>query len=58
MDTRNGRAPFVPKLKVKRNTNYAIVLRPDGSEFGRVVKPRTLAPVIALMQRAVTPDAK
>ena len=49
-DTRNGRAPGVKQLKVKRNQTYAIVLRPDGKEIARVVKPADLKPVVKLMK--------
>ena len=52
-DTRNGRAPHVDRLKVKRNQTYAIVLRPDGTEIGRIEKPADLKPVVKLMQKAL-----
>jgi hypothetical protein len=52
-DTRNGRAPHVARLKVKRNQTYALVLRPDGTENARVEKPADLKPVVALMQKAL-----
>jgi hypothetical protein len=52
-DTRNGRAPHVARLKVKRNQTYALVLRHDGTEIARVEKPADLKPVVALMQKAL-----
>ena len=52
-DTRNGRAPHVARLKVKRNQTYAIVLRPDGTEIGRIEKPVDLKPVVTLMKNAL-----
>lgn len=52
-DTRNGRAPGVDRLKVKRKQTYALVLRPDGTEIARVEKPADLKPVVALMQKAL-----
>jgi hypothetical protein len=38
---------------VKRNQTYAIVLRPDGTEIGRIEKPVDLKPVVALMKNAL-----
>ena len=52
-DTRNGRAPHVARLKVKRNQTYAIVLQPDGTEIGRIEKPVDLKPVVTLMKNAL-----
>ena len=52
-DTRNGRAPHVAWLKVKRNQTYAIVLQPDGTEIGRIEKPVDLKPVVTLMKNAL-----
>jgi len=55
-DTRNGRAPHVDQLKVQRNCSYAIVLRSDGKELGRIEKPANLKPVIELMKKSVARD--
>jgi hypothetical protein len=55
LDTKNGRAPFVKKLKVKRNKTYALVLGPDGREIGRLTKPRTLEEIITFLQMTVPP---
>jgi hypothetical protein len=52
-DTRNGRAPHVARLKVKRNQTYALVLQPDGTEIARIEKPADLKPVVALMKKAL-----
>ena len=52
-DTSNGRALHVDRLKVKRNQTYALVLRPDGTEIGRIEKPVDLKPVEALMKNAL-----
>ena len=52
-DTRNGRAPGVNQLKVKRNQTYGIVLRPNGTEIARIEKPVDLKPVVALMKKAL-----
>ena len=52
-DTRNGRAPHVARLKVKRNQTYAIVLQPDGTEIGRIEMPVDLKPVVTLMKNAL-----
>ena len=52
-DTRNGRAPHVDRLKVKRNQTYGIVLRPDGTEIARTDKPADLKPVVVLMKKAL-----
>ena len=52
-DTRNGRAPHVERLKVKRNQIYALVLRPNGTEFDRIEKPVELKPMVTLMKKAL-----
>ncbi len=52
-DTRNGKAPHVARLKVRRNQTYAIVLQPDGTEIARVEKPVDLKPVVVLMKKAL-----
>ena len=50
-DTRNGRAPHIDQLKVQRNCTYGIVLHLNGKESGRVENPKTLKPVIKLLQK-------
>ena len=52
-DTRNGRAPHVERLKVKRNQICALVLRPDGTEIDRIEKPGELKPIVTLMKRGL-----
>ena len=52
-DTRNGRAPHVERLKVKRNQAYALVLRPNGTEIDRIEKPSELKPMVTLMKKAL-----
>ncbi len=52
-DTRNGRAPHVERLKVKRNQIYALVLRPDGTEIDRIEKPVELKPMVTLMKKVL-----
>ncbi len=52
-DTRNGRAPHVERLKVKRNQIYALVLRPNGTEIDRIEKPSELKPMVTLMKKAL-----
>ena len=52
-DTRNGRAPHVERLKVKRNQTYALVLRPAGTEIDRIEKPAELKPMVPLMKKAL-----
>jgi hypothetical protein len=51
LDTRDGRAEFVKRLKVARNQTYALVLKPDGSEIARIENPRTLEEVIILLRQ-------
>ena len=53
LDTRDGRAEFVKRLKVKRNQTYALVLKPDGREISRMENPRTLEEIIVLLKQAV-----
>ncbi len=53
LDTRNGRAAFVKRLKVERNRTYALVLRPDGHEIARMENPRTLEEIIILLEQAL-----
>ena len=52
LDTRNGRAEFVKRLKVARNQTYALVLKPDGREIARIENPRTLEEIIILLKQA------
>ena len=52
-DTRNGRAPHVERLKVKRNQTYVLVLRPNGTEIDRIEKPGELKPMVTLMKKAL-----
>ena len=52
LDTRNGRAAFVKRLKVARNQTYALVLKPDGREIARIENPRTLEEIIILLRQA------
>ena len=52
LDTKNGRAAFVTRLKVKRNQTYALVLKPDGREIARIENPRTLEEIIILLRQA------
>ena len=52
LDTRDGRAEFVKRLKVKRNQTYALVLKPDGREVARIENPRKLEEIIILLRQA------
>ena len=52
LDTRDGRAAFVKRLKVARNQTYALVLKPDGREIARIENPRTLEEIIILLKQA------
>ena len=52
LDTRDGRAEFVKRLKVARNQTYALVLNPDGREIARIDNPRTLEEIIILLRQA------
>ena len=52
LDTRDGRAEFVKRLKVARNQTYALVLKPDGREIARIENPRTLEGIIILLRQA------
>jgi hypothetical protein len=52
LDTRDGRAEFVKRLKVARNQTYALVLNPDGREIARIENPRTLEEIIILLRQA------
>ena len=52
LDTRDGRAEFVKRLKVARNQTYALVLKPDGREIARMENPRTLEEIIILLRQA------
>lgn len=53
LDTKNGRAPFVTQLKVKRNQVYVIALKPNGHELARLENPRTLEKIILLLEKAL-----
>jgi hypothetical protein len=55
VDTKNGRAPFVKKLKVQRNQTYALVLGSDGQEIGRLTNPLTLDKIVAFLKTTVPP---
>jgi len=55
LDTKNGRAPFVPGLKVERNQTYALVLKANGHEIARMENPRTLKQIILLLERGKDP---
>ena len=52
LDTRDGRAAFVKRLKVGRNQTYALVLKPDGREIARMENQRTLEEIIILLRQA------
>ena len=52
LDTRDGRAEFVKRLKVARNQTDALVLKPDGREIARMENPRTLEEIIILLRQA------
>jgi hypothetical protein len=49
LDTKNGKAEFVSTLGVKRNVNYVLILKSDGSEITRLVKPKTLESITAIL---------
>jgi hypothetical protein len=51
LDSKNGRSEFVPRLNVKRNSTYVLILRPDATEAGRLQDPQTLEPILKLMER-------
>jgi len=51
LDSKNGRSEFVPRLNVKRNSTYVLILRPDATETGRLQDPKTLEPILKLMER-------
>ena len=53
LDTRNGRAAFVKRLKVERNQTYGLVLKPEGCEIFRMENPRALEEIIILLEQAV-----
>ena len=57
LDTRNGRAAFVKRLKVARNQTYALVLNRNGREIARIENPRTLEEIIILLEQAVPQPA-
>ena len=50
LDTKNGKAKFVSTLGVKRNANYVLILKSDGSEITRLVKPKTLESITAILE--------
>ena len=52
LDTRDGRAEFVKRLKVARNQTYALVRKLDGREIARIDNPRTLEEIIILLRQA------
>ena len=56
LDTKNGRAPFVTKLKVERNNTYVLMLTPNGHEIARMENPRTLKQVILLLEQGKEPQ--
>lgn len=49
LDTKNGKAEFVPELGVKRNGAYVIVLNSDGNEVKRLERPGTLESIAELL---------
>jgi len=53
LDTKNGRAAFVTRLKVERNQTYALVLKSDGQEIARMENPGTLEKIIILLEKAL-----
>ncbi|HIG84115.1 MAG TPA: hypothetical protein EYG40_02130 [Verrucomicrobia bacterium] len=57
LDTKNGRAAFVTRLKVKRNQTYALVLKSDGQEIARMENPGTMEKIIILLKKALKPTA-
>jgi hypothetical protein len=40
-----------PPLNVKRNSTCVLILRPDATETGRLQDPKTLEPILKLMER-------
>jgi len=58
LDTRNGRAAFVKRLKVERNQTYALVLKQNGHEIARIVNPEKLKEIIDLLTRVISGEAK
>lgn len=57
LDTKNGKAPFATKLKVKRNNTYVLMLTPNGHEIARRKNPRTLKQVILLLEQGKDPQS-
>ena len=53
LDTKNGRAEFVPRLKVERNQTYALALNSEGQEIARMENPETLEKIIILLEKAL-----
>ena len=43
----------MPKLGVRRNTTYVIILKPDGSEVKRLQRPQTLESIAAFLDAVV-----
>ena len=56
LDTRNGKADFVPTLKVERNATYVLILAPDGTETARLKNPPTLDAIARLVEKVVPPQ--
>lgn len=53
LDTKNGRADFVKRLKLRRNRNYVLILNPDGSEVFRIEKPKKFESLLAPIVRSL-----
>ena len=53
LDTKNGRAEFVSRLKVERNQTYALALNSEGQEIARMKNPETLEKIIILLKKAL-----
>ena len=58
LDSENGRAEFVGRLNVERNSAYVLILRPDATEAGRLQDPQTLESILKFMERHLPGNIK
>ena len=58
LDSKNGRAEFVSRLNVERNSAYVLILRPDATETGRLQDPQTLESILKFTERHLQGDIK
>lgn len=58
LDTRNGRADFVPILKLSRNMSYVLVLSAAGKELAKLENPTLLEEAVLLVDSVAPGEAR